>query len=541
MADFQAVVTAVMDASKLKSALEDQQFTVSNIKADVSGLVSQIQSALSSADFKIDVKINGGAGKGGKGGVAGSLVSEYKELYSLARKMGSLDLRISGLDSNANAGQIKELERQLTSLSEKFKTTFSKAGGKLTGTQKSSLQTVFGDSLDRLKELEAKLQDSKNNLAKKIDFKVDTGDIKSKFEAVQKQFNAVENKSDEVKKNFAELEKSYKTLSDPNASMSDKLSAFEKFNSLIGTTSKQMQDVVKAELTLSKSKALSSKITKWMNDNPKAAEKYEQELSIIQEKLKKCSDPAIFGQMAQQYRQITAQAKELGLTNNNLVAGFGKMALQVAGLGSAFQVFSKTVRLIRKGVNTVRELDDSLVDLKKTTTMSKSDLNDFYYSANESAKKLGVTTKEIIQSAADWSRLGFSDKQSATRMAELSSQFAAISPGLNIEDATSGLLSVMRAFDIEVEDVLDGVMSKINTVGNKFGTSNTEIITGLTKSAAAFAMMGGTLEENIALFTAAQEIIQNPEQVGNALRSITMRIRGKTLPRYRETHILCAS
>ena len=40
-------------------------------------------------------------------------------------------------------------------------------------------------------------------------------------------------------------------------------------------------------------------------------------------------------------------------------------------------------------------------------------------------------------------------------------------------------------------------------------------------------MMGGSLEENIALFTAAQEIIQNAEQVGNGLRSITMRIRGR--------------
>lgn len=61
---------------------------------------------------------------------------------------------------------------------------------------------------------------------------------------------------------------------------------------------------------------------------------------------------------------------------------------------------------------------------------------------------------------------------------------------------------------------------------NRFGVSNEEIIAGLTKSAAAFSMMGGSIEENIALFTAAQEIIQNPEQVGNALRSISMRIRG---------------
>lgn len=69
-------------------------------------------------------------------------------------------------------------------------------------------------------------------------------------------------------------------------------------------------------------------------------------------------------------------------------------------------------------------------------------------------------------------------------------------------------------------------MSKINIIGNTAATSNDEIVTGLEKSSAAMALMGSSLEENIALFTAGQEIIQNDSQVGNALRSISMRIRG---------------
>ena len=63
-------------------------------------------------------------------------------------------------------------------------------------------------------------------------------------------------------------------------------------------------------------------------------------------------------------------------------------------------------------------------------------------------------------------------------------------------------------------------------IGNTAGTSNAEIITGLSRSAAAMSAMNSTLDENIALFTAAQEIIQNDSQVGNAIRSISLRIRG---------------
>lgn len=153
MADFQARVTAVLDTSQLKTDLGNIKEKV-NVTVNTSNIVSQIQNALKSANFNINITPNTG---GGKGSSAKNMVSEYKELYSLAQKMGRLDLRISGLDSNSSLNQIKELERQLTSLSQKFNTTFSQAGSKLSGDQKNNLQAVFADSLNKLKELEANL------------------------------------------------------------------------------------------------------------------------------------------------------------------------------------------------------------------------------------------------------------------------------------------------------------------------------------------------------------------------------------------------
>jgi len=111
-------------------------------------------------------------------------------------------------------------------------------------------------------------------------------------------------------------------------------------------------------------------------------------------------------------------------------------------------------------------------------------------------------------------------------MAKYSSHFKSISPGMNIDEATTSLVSIMKAYDIDVNNVLDGIMSKINDIGNKFGTSNTEIAEGLKKSSAAMAAVGSSLEDNIALFTAGQEIVQDASQVGNAIRSIALRIRG---------------
>ena len=55
-------------------------------------------------------------------------------------------------------------------------------------------------------------------------------------------------------------------------------------------------------------------------------------------------------------------------------------------------------------------------------------------------------------------------------MAKLSSQFAAISPGMGVEESTSSLVSTMKAFGIEADGVLDNILSKVNTVGDFIST-----------------------------------------------------------------------
>ena len=50
-------------------------------------------------------------------------------------------------------------------------------------------------------------------------------------------------------------------------------------------------------------------------------------------------------------------------------------------------------------------------------------------------------------------------------MSKLSSQFAAISPGMTVEKSTESLVSTMKAFGIEADEVLENIMSKVNRLG----------------------------------------------------------------------------
>ena len=203
-------------------------------------------------------------------------------------------------------------------------------------------------------------------------------------------------------------------------------------------------------------------------------------------------------------------------------SGFHQIAAQMAGMVGVYDV----INLGKEAVSTIVKLDTALVDLKKTTSMSSSQLENFYYDSNNVAKQMGVTTEEIINQASAWSRLGYSSQEAATTMAKLSSQFASISPGMDTDTAQQGLVSIMKAWDIDYTDVKSEIMDNINALGNGMAEDNQDIVEGMERSAAALAAVGTSYEDAFAMFSGIQEVLQNAEKSGTALRSLAMRVRG---------------
>lgn len=232
-------------------------------------------------------------------------------------------------------------------------------------------------------------------------------------------------------------------------------------------------------------------------------------------------------ELVAKFVKLKAKVTEADKLGKNFFDTLRDRAIGVnAQLIAQYLSWQDIIRYIRQAINVIKELDYELIDLKKTTTMSADELKEFYYTANDTAKATGVTTKEIISQASAWSRLGYSSKEAATEMAALSSQFAQISPGMDIDTATDGLVSTMKAFHVDVEDVETEIMDVINRTGNTMATNNEEIVEMLKRSSAAMSAANNSLEETIALESAAVQIIRNAETTGTAFRTISMRIRG---------------
>lgn len=190
---------------------------------------------------------------------------------------------------------------------------------------------------------------------------------------------------------------------------------------------------------------LGNQIQTWMNQNTKAAKVYATQLQQLQQKLQQVTSASELKNLRTQFSELKTLASAEGNTGRGFLGTLFNNIGKISPLFGMGALISTGIRGIKDMYNSVVELDTALVDLKKTTTMSSGELEAFYQDSNNVAKQLGVSTAEIINQASAWSRLGYSSKEQATQMAKLSSQFAAISPGMDTDQATDGLVSVMKA------------------------------------------------------------------------------------------------
>jgi len=268
------------------------------------------------------------------------------------------------------------------------------------------------------------------------------------------------------------------------------------------------------------------KIHKLLNENSKMSSEAKAKIKAYYKEIESGNPSMSLDRIHGEIMKIYNAEVEAGRAGRSFFdtlknSGFHQIAAQMAGMFGVYDV----INLGKQAFNTVKELDYALVDLKKTTAMNSSELEQFYYDSNDVAKQMGVTTKEIIDQASSWSRLGYNSKQAATEMAKLSSQFSLISPGMDTTTAQEGLVSIMKAWNIGYQDVKSQIMDDINALGNAMAEDNQDIVEGMERSAAALAAVGTSTKDAFALFSGIQEVLQNSEKSGTSLRSVALRLR----------------
>lgn len=207
------------------------------------------------------------------------------------------------------------------------------------------------------------------------------------------------------------------------------------------------------------------------------------------------------------------------------LGGVGKSIMQY--IGRSFTVWG-IVSKLKNGFNEVKEIDSALTELRKVTDETEATYKNFLQTMSKSGEAIGSTVKDLTSSAADWARLGYSIEE-AGKLAENTMVLMNVSEFSSVSDATDSMISALQAFKDEDSDV-DTLSKKIidvyNQIGNNYAISTSDLADSLTRSSASLVAANNTLEQSVALTTAANTITQNPETVGTTLKTLAMRIRG---------------
>lgn len=499
-------------------AYKEWASSVDTLRAKLTTLRKEQANTASTQIFKIGDLKNNDIAYMSK--VYNTIEKQMSEISKMASAKGWNIIDVSGVEQAD--GKIKQLTLTVKDAEGTLK-RLTMQREKLQGNGKAQLGLMqVGDikiietasqAQEKLAQNAAKANAKLSEQANKIQLSMETGGYESKVETLIARTQQWTDVNGNARISTTALSTALNNLGDASKALSNN-NTVENQKALIAAEKEldtQIKKVTNSVRTMNADLAkdsvvasLHGRVEDFMSKNGKAAKYFSAELNKILNETAQGAEVSKTKllQLEQSFSNIGVAARNAGKLGKTFFQTLREGMSSFSYWTSSTFLVMKAIQSVKGGLSTVKALDTALVDLKKTTTMTNSELEDFYYSSNKVAKQMGVTTEEIINQAAEFSRLGYSSKEAATEMAKYSSWFKTISPGMSIEEAGDTLTSVMKAFKYDVQDV-EKIMSMINTVGNNFAVSNLDISEILTRSSSAMMEANNSLADTIALGTAA--------------------------------------
>lgn len=203
------------------------------------------------------------------------------------------------------------------------------------------------------------------------------------------------------------------------------------------------------------------------------------------------------------------------------------IAKKVSYLFSFGAILASFKKLLSNAYTEVKAIDSAMVDLKKVTDETDLAYSRFLDNAAEKSTRLGATISDVVQITANWAKLGYG-LADAQKLAESSIVYANVGDVNNVDDAVQHLTTTIKAFNMDANDSLL-IVDKYNELSNKFAVTANGLGTAMKTAASALALGGNSLDESLAMITGITEITGNAAEAGNALRTVSLRVRAAKL------------
>lgn len=516
-----------------------------NLSKELSSVVSEVQS-LSKAFGKVD--------DSGTKTLLSSIQSIDKSLSKLSQNILNVNKNMSNIGGNTS-GTVKQVEnisnayQNAAKKAEKLADAQSKIGQKTNNSSASNQKkdafpdkddsasvesatnsikeenNVLEQNTQKVKEnTQAKKENANVNL-NKYDKRLDSYNGKvTKYkttidrlkdggwasDAYEKNVNAVEKAVDKYETLLNELKNKDASLV-TNKDI-EKLNEYESAIKKTIVTVTNMSAAEKGYNAVSGQKEL-DKIHKLLNENSKMSSRAKAQIKAFYKEIESGNPSMSLDKIHTEIMKIVNAEVEAGRGGKSFFntlknSGFHQIAAQMAGMVGVYDV----INVIKQAASTVTELNTQITELAKVSEQSSKQIYADFDSYANIAKEVRGTISDTIAATADWSKNGYSIPD-AKQLAEVSQLYKNVGDGIDIDTANESLISTLKGFKLEAKEA-EHIVDVFNEVSNNEAISSGGIGDALQRSAASFNAANTSLEKSVALVTATNSVLQDPEKVG---------------------------
>lgn len=393
----------------------------------------------------------------------------------------------------------------------------------------SSLSSI--GSKGELNSLKTQIQDLKSEAStiaqvNKIQLSMDNGSYDKQLSSLVASYERLGLTSDEIKAKTNDVsvaldklkEKNFNTLESDAKNFANELKKSQNEATILKN---DLENIYNPK----KQTKLSTDIQNWLSKNSRASKEAKESLNAYYREL---NDGRVsvdrLNYIEQELKSIDATQRVLGKLGKNLKDQFKEASTSFTQWLSVSSGIMALVYQLQKMPKEVIAVNKAMVELTKVSDASSSDITKYFDEAADSAKRYGSTVSDMINATADWSRLGYSLPDSK-KLAEIATLYTNVGDGIDMSTANESLISTLQGFKLTADEAIH-VIDAFNEVANTEAINSAGIGEALQRSASSMYAAGNTLEETIGLITAANAVVQDPDSIGTAYKTISMRIRG---------------
>lgn len=485
----------------------------------------------------------------------------YSSLQKKVREMATLEGKLSLLDADKNANEIKEIESQLEKLNKEFSETFSKSFHNIESDPFLSQSVSFEKLINLANEYDSIIKRISIQSAQKLDSSVanqlkqylsivnqlDTKSYDSKISQLKNQLSSYVPSTTEYKQvatSLNQLEQEYKEVQAARKayesdSSSTNLNSLISLNEKLVTTMKRTENEMKIlkneqdKLISSSTKAATEKsFATYFENNTRAATKYKERVAELKQQLQSMTTQADKLKFDTAFKELQRDIVASGDTGKSFIDELKRGFTQIGQFVGTYGLLQRGMDQVIGAFRNVGIIDDSMTQLRMATSVTNEEAIKLMNTYFQMGKQLKAVGTDVAASATEWMKQGKAIEE-ANKLASDSIILSKIGD-LSSEDATKTITAAMKSYNLQTDEVMNFI-DQISAIDMASATDVGGLATAFNEVAANAKQAGVETQQLLAYAAAIGETTQEGmASVGTSLNAIFSRMGNIKLSRLKD-------